>query len=89
MQAVNRAHAEEFDFDFFNDIISKKECPEYNGYCIRVNRDQGHTIRPSTTIVYVPLIDMTPAKPTNMQTSIKQAKKLAVRLGQEFFFLHI
>ena len=58
MQAVSRARAEEIDFDFFNDIISKKECPKYNGYCTRVNRDQGHTIRPSTKIVYLPLIDM-------------------------------
>ena len=56
----------------------------YNGYCTRVNCDQGHTIRPSTKIVYLPLIDMTPANPTTMQTSIKQAKKLAVHHGQEF-----
>ena len=37
MQAVSHARAEEIDFDFFNDIISKKECPEYNGYCTLVN----------------------------------------------------
>ena len=43
MQKVSRARAEEIDFNFFNDIISKKECPEYNGYCTRVNRDQGHS----------------------------------------------
>ena len=84
MRKVSHAWAEEIDFNFFNDFISKKECPEYNGYCTRVNLDQGHTVRPSTKIIYVPRIDMTPANPTTMQTSIKQAKNLSAHHGQEF-----
>ena len=32
----------------------------------------------------MPLLDMVPATPTTMQTSIKQAKKLAVQHGQAF-----
>ena len=84
MQKVSHAWAEEIDFNFFNDIISKKECSEYNGYCTRVNLDQGHTVRPSTKIICVPRIDMTQANPTTMKTSIKQAKNLSAHHGQEF-----
>ena len=84
MQSVSRKRAEVIDFSFFQDIVNQKECPEYNGYCTRVNREQGHTIRPGTNIIYMPLLDMIPAHPTTMQTSIKQAKKLAVQHGQKF-----
>ena len=58
-------------------MATKIECPEYNGYCTKVNREQGHTMRPKTNIVYFPLLHMTPSNPTTMQTSIAQAKKFA------------
>ena len=84
MQKVSRTRGEEIDFNFFLDIVSKDVCPEYNGYCYRLNHDQGLSIRPKTKIIYMPLLDMVPANPTTMQTSMVQAKRLAAEHGQNF-----
>ena len=84
MQSVSQQRAQNIDFDFFRDMINNKDCPEYNGYCTRLNREQGHVIRNSTSIIYLPLLDMTPANPTTLQTSMVQAKRLPIQHGQNF-----
>jgi len=48
--------AEEWDFAFFQDIQSCDQCPEFNGYNMKLSREQGHTLKPKTNIVYLPLI---------------------------------
>ena len=83
-QSVSQQRAKKIEFSFFRDIVNNKDCPEYNGYCTHLNREQGHIIRNSTSIIYLPLLDMTPANPTTMQTSMVHAKGLAIQHGQNF-----
>ena len=89
MQSVSRTRAENLDFNFFFDISFRKDCPEYNGYCTRVNREQGYSLRPKTQIVYMPLLDMVPATTTTMQTSIKQAKLCLFSMARHFACIHL
>ena len=37
MQQDSRARAQMIDLEFLKDIVTKIECPEYNGYCSTVN----------------------------------------------------
>ena len=83
-QTVSREGGENIDFQFFVDISVSRECPEYNGYCTRLTREQGQRLRPKTQTIYLPLLDMIPANPTTVQTSIKHAKLLSTRHGQSF-----
>ena len=83
-QTVSRERGENIDFQFYVDVSVSKDCPEYNGYCTRLTREQGQTLRPKTQTIYLPLLDMIPANPTTIQTSIKHAKVLSTRHGQSF-----
>ena len=69
---------------FIIDIVSKDKCPEYNGYCYRLNSGHRLIVRPKTKIIYRPLLDMAPANPTTVQTSMTQAKKLSFEHEQRF-----
>ena len=83
LQFSSYNRATKIDFNFFHDIIFKPSCPEYNGYCNRLNRDENN-IREKTTIAYMPLIDMSPSDPTTIKTAMIQAKKISSSNGQEF-----
>ena len=83
-QTVSRERGENIDFQFFVDISVSNDCLEYNGYCTRLTREQGQSLRPKTQTTYLPLLDMIPANPTTMQTSIKHAKVLFTPHGQSF-----
>ena len=66
---MSQERAEECDFAFFQDIQSCNQCSELNGYNMKLSRDQGHTLKPTTKIMYLPLIDRPPAdSPTLMMT---------------------
>jgi len=80
--AANRAYIR--DFDFLSQVIREKGCPEWNGFNSFVNRNEGHTVRPATTCVYTPLIDMKPSDPDTMLTSMVEADKLMKSVGQNF-----
>ena len=81
-QKVCCERAKEIDFQFLKSIVSSKEFPEYNGFCSLTNRNQGYLPRPKTSIAYLTLLDMMPASPTTMKTSIISAKKLSKEHGQ-------
>ena len=66
-----------------HDILFKLSCPEYNGYCSKLNREENN-IREKITIAFMPLIDMSPVHPTTIKTSMIQAKKMSSSNGQEF-----
>ena len=83
-QHISRGRSEDIDFKFFFDVATTIKCPEYNGYCTRVNREQGHSIRPITQTVYLPLMNMIPASATTMETSIKYSKLLSSQHGQPY-----
>ena len=83
-QKVSRERSEVIDFEFFLDMAMKKDCPEHNGYCTRLTREQGQSRRPKTQTTYLPLLDMKPADFSTMLTSMKQAKVLSSKNGQSF-----
>ena len=84
IQKISRSRGEEIDFNFFLVIVSKDKCTEYNVYCYRLSNDQGLSIRPKTKIIHMPHLDMVPTNPTNLQTSMAQAKKLSFERRQRF-----
>lgn len=79
--SVSRTGA--LDVQFLKSITSGKEC-EYNGHIAKVAREQHHTIRPATQSRYQPLINMKPADPSTIKTSMHEAKKLTTKCGQFF-----
>ncbi|KAI4803777.1 hypothetical protein KUCAC02_025425 [Chaenocephalus aceratus] len=78
-QDISTARARELDFQFCKDIHEIQECPEYNGYNTQICREQGHTPKPKTQVVYLPLIDEAPADPATIMTSMLKAKALTER----------
>ena len=50
------------------------------------NRQEGHTIRPATTNVYTPLIDMKPSDPDTMLTAMVEANRLTNETGHTLLF---
>ena len=56
--AANRASVR--DFYFLSQIVGPNACPEWNGFNSHLNRNEGQTMKPATTCVYTPLIDMKP-----------------------------
>ena len=51
-------------FDFFNDVISSENIPEFNGYNTTLYRLAGLSVSPRNEAVYMSLIDMPPADAT-------------------------
>ena len=86
MQVLSRRSFDR-DFQFLNQITSSNVCSEWNGYNTFLNRTEGHAIRPRTTSVYAPLIDMKPTDPDTMLTTMIQAEKLATGAGQSVVLL--
>ncbi|KAJ8317815.1 hypothetical protein KUTeg_004635 [Tegillarca granosa] len=83
-RAVSMNRAKETDLNFFKDMIEDDRCPEYNGYNTRLSREQGHTVKPGTRAVYLPLIDMAPSNPDTIMTALCQAQMISRSCGQDF-----
>ena len=80
--SINRAN--EIDFCFFKDIFSQADCPEFGGYNTKLCREQGHTLQPRTRVVYLPMINKTPAEPATMMAAMLKAKNITEKTGQRF-----
>ena len=78
--AANRAFVR--DFYFLSQIVGPNACPEWNGFNSHLNRTEGQTMRPATTCVYTPLIDMKPSDPDTMLTAMIEADRLVKSTGQ-------
>ena len=48
------------------------------------SREQGHTVRPATKAIYLPLVDMTPAEPDTMLTTMVESQRLTNLTGQVY-----
>ena len=81
-QGISALRAKQTDFMFFKSVITDVETPEYNGYNTRNSREQGHSVRPATKAIYLPLLDMTPAEPDTMYTAMVEAQRLTNQTGQ-------
>ena len=81
---ISQRRAEECDFAFFQDIHVCDQCPEFNGYNMKLSREQGHALKTKTKIVYLPLIDRSPAHSATMMTALLRAQEVSSNAGQEF-----
>ena len=75
--------AAEQDVKFLNDIVNK-ECPKYTGYNTAAAREKGQELKPKTVLEYKPLIDMNPADPDTIMTSLFKAQEFTKATGQDF-----
>ena len=80
--SVNRAR--QTDFDFMSKVTSVPNTPEFGGFNTRLSREQAHAVKPKTTAVYLPLIDMAPAEPNTMMTAMVEAQRLTNSTGQVY-----
>ena len=76
--------ANDLDFQFFADVQTSNECPEFNGYNAKLCREQGHVLKPKTKVLYLPLIDKPPADPSTIMKAMLNAKAVTEGTGQEF-----
>ena len=76
--------AQDIDFAFLKEMSSKGNCPEFNGYNTQVCREQGHSPKPKTKAMYMPLIDMKPSDPDTMVTALRQAQQITTERGQNY-----
>ena len=81
---MSQVRPEECDFAFFQDIQSCDQCPEFNRYNMKLSREQGHTLKPKTKIMYLPLIDRPPADSATMMMTLLRAQEVSSIAGQKF-----
>ena len=81
---LSHERAEECDFAFFQDFQRCDQCPEFNGYNMKLSREQGHTLKPKTKIMYLPLIDRPPADSATMMMTLLRAQEVSSISGQKF-----
>ncbi len=83
--AILVSRARERDFEFLRDVC--KGGPEYSGYNTKKAREEGHSLKPKTKAIYLPLIDMPPAEYDIVLTSMLKVKRLSELAGQSFTLL--
>lgn len=81
-QSITASRAKQTDFMFIKSIITDAETPEYHANNTGNSREQGHSVRPATKAIYLPLMDMTPAELDTMYTAMIEAQQLTNETGQ-------
>ena len=83
-QIIVRRRAQDLDFEFFKSVACVPKTPEFGGFNTRLAREQNQGVKPATTAMYTPLIDMVPSDLDTMMTSMCEAQRLTVKCGQSF-----
>ena len=83
-QIMSAFGAKEIDFLFLKTVVTEEGTPEYHGYNTQNSREQGHTVRPATKAIYLPLVDMTPPEPDTMFTAMVESQRLTNLTGQVY-----
>ena len=81
-QVLSFARANEADFSFLSNAIEDNECPEYNGFNTAIARKTGCKAKPQTSVKYIPLINMNPADPDTILTSMHKVAAMTEEAGQ-------
>ena len=68
--------------------MSDPNCPEFNGYNTKVIRESNAQLKPATTAVFRPLIDMTPGHPDTIMTHYHQQIQRLKRTLSELTYKH-
>ncbi|CAB4014506.1 Hypothetical predicted protein [Paramuricea clavata] len=80
---LSERRAKVLDIAFLRDVTNTEACLEYNGYNTRLTRQQGVSMQPKTTAVYLTLIHMTSSDPDTIMTAVHEAKRLSKKRGQK------
>ena len=79
---VSLARAGVEDVAFIREVTVEEPCPEYGGF----NTQHAHRCvgqpSPKASIMYTPVLDMTPAHPGTMETAVAEAQRLTQLTGQ-------
>ena len=86
-QIIANERASEINHAFFQDVLTKENCPEFYGYSTQLSREQGHQPQPKTKAIYMPLIDMKPSNPDTMLTAMVKVQDLSSQTGQSLSVL--
>ena len=85
-QAVSLFRAHDIDHHFLQEIVDNESCtPEYNGFNVALARNHGHSVKPATTAINTPLIDITPSDPDTIMSAMIEAQRLTNACGQTVF----
>ena len=63
LKVLARSGAKKLIGFFLKTVVTEVGTPEYNGYNTTNSHEQGHTVRPATEAIYIPLVDTTPVEP--------------------------
>ncbi|KAH3691183.1 hypothetical protein DPMN_074266 [Dreissena polymorpha] len=69
-KAILNARARDLDLQFMRDITLVNNLPEFGGYNTAIVRRQGQSMKPGSSVMYTPLIDMIPSDPDTMMTAM-------------------
>ena len=78
-QAVSLFRAHDIDHHILQEIVDNASC---NGFNVALARNHGHSVKPATTAIYTPLIDMTPSDPDTIMAAMIEAQRLTNACGQ-------
>ena len=73
-KAISIDRAKNLDSIFLRYILNEEATPEYNGFNTQLMREAGNHCQPSTKICYLPIIDLNPAHPDTVLTSMRGKK---------------
>ena len=79
--SLNRANTN--DFHSMQLMVNDVLIPEYNGYNTQIARKSGQSLHPATHVTYFPLINMNPAEPNTILTTMHLVKSASESAGQE------
>ena len=67
-QVIMRHRARCLDFQFMKTVTCMLNSPEFGGFNTMLARERGQRVKPETTAMYTPLIDMALSVPDTMMT---------------------
>ena len=75
-QCITLPRARQLDHEFLQRITYDPTTPEYNGFNTQMSREFGQSVKPATTSVYIPLIDMVPSDPDTIMTAMMESQRM-------------
>ena len=75
-QSILVRRATHLDFEFMDSVTNDCKVPEYAGFNIRMSREENHSLKPGTAVVYSPLIDMVPSDPSAIMKAMIESRRV-------------
>ena len=65
-------------------IANDVQVPKYSGYNTKIARESGQQLQPATHTTYYPLVNMNPAEPDTVLSTMHVVKSATEKAGQEY-----